>query len=271
MPIGIYKHKPLSEETKRKISESHKGKEKYWLKGKHRLEETKRKISESNKGKKHKPVLEETKKKISITLKKNLSWRGKPRSDETKLKISLKNKGKKLSEETKRKIILNHRRFQSEETKRKIKEKLIGHKVSEETKEKISKILKGKLSLNKNPAWLGGISFEPYDIRFNDEFKNIIRLRDNFCCFNCGISEQKHLILFGRKLSVHHINYNKKDTYLSNCITLCLKCNILANKNRGFWEKYYQDKLKDKYGYSYDKIKLKNFQIEKALGMKNLR
>lgn len=69
--------KHLSEEHRRKISESLKGTEGTW-KGKQRSEETKRKLSEVNKG-------------------KHLS-------DETKRKMSEAHKGKHLSEEHKRKL-----------------------------------------------------------------------------------------------------------------------------------------------------------------------
>ena len=83
---------PCSEETKRKISESNKGKI--------RSEETKRKISESKIGKKTGPRSEETKRKISKSLKGKKTG---PRSKETKRKISESNKGKIRSEEAKRK------------------------------------------------------------------------------------------------------------------------------------------------------------------------
>ena len=49
------KGKKFSEEHKKKLSEAHKGKS-TWNKGKHHSEETKRKISESNKGKHWKVV-----------------------------------------------------------------------------------------------------------------------------------------------------------------------------------------------------------------------
>lgn len=87
-----------TEEAKRKISES--------KKGRHHSEETKRKMSESLKGK-HRS--EEIKRKISEAKKgkycgeKN-HWYGKHRSEETKRKISESQKGKQLSEETKRKL-----------------------------------------------------------------------------------------------------------------------------------------------------------------------
>ncbi len=68
-----------SEETKRKLSQIHKGKP-TWIKGKHHSEETRRKIS--------------------------LGGRGPRRSKETRLRISLAKRGIPKSEETKRKLSL---------------------------------------------------------------------------------------------------------------------------------------------------------------------
>jgi hypothetical protein len=99
-----------SEETKRKISEVHKGKT--------HSEETKRKMSEALKGKPGTPRSEETKRKISE------SRRGKPgtpRSEETRIKMSEAHKGKTPSEETKRKISeVQKGKTLSEEHKRKM-------------------------------------------------------------------------------------------------------------------------------------------------------
>ena len=50
MPTGIYKHKPCSEETKRKIGKANRGKP-AWNKGGHLSEKWKKKIGEANKGK----------------------------------------------------------------------------------------------------------------------------------------------------------------------------------------------------------------------------
>ena len=90
-----------TEETRRKMSESHKGKNNYFY-GKTHTEETRKKISESHKGK---TLSEETKKKISE------SEKGKVVSEETKKKIGKSKKGenhpfygKTLSEETRKKM-----------------------------------------------------------------------------------------------------------------------------------------------------------------------
>lgn len=97
----------LSDETKRKISNTKKGSNP-WNKGKHMSEESKMKISESLKG--------------------NQRALGHTLSDESKKKMVEKLKGGK----------------QSEETKQKKSEKLKGKKRSDETKAKMSKSMKGK-------------------------------------------------------------------------------------------------------------------------------
>lgn len=76
-----------------------------WNKGKkgvfHHSEETKRKISKSEKGKKRYEMTDEIRKKMSESQKGKK--RGAP-SEETKRKISEAKKGKKISEETKKRV-----------------------------------------------------------------------------------------------------------------------------------------------------------------------
>ena len=119
--------------------------------------------------------------------------------------------------------------------------------MTEETKSKISLAN----SLENHPNWQGGKSFEPYTIDFNRKFKRSIKERDKYCCKLCKISEVDHLTLYKHKLCVHHINYNKKDSFFQNCITLCMRCNIHVNKNREIWTKRFQELLKKLYGYNY--------------------
>lgn len=78
--------------------------------------------------------------------------------------------------------------------------------------------------------WKGGISYEPYGIEFNKNYKAFIKLRDGQRCFICnGI----------KLLCVHHINYNKKDNCNFNLITLCNKCHSKTNNDRQLWEDYF--------------------------------
>lgn len=85
----------MSEETKKKIAESHKGKTP--LKGKHHSEETKKKMSEAHKGK---YFTEEHKKKIAEAMKGRIYFH----SQETRKKMSEAHKGKTNSEEAKKKM-----------------------------------------------------------------------------------------------------------------------------------------------------------------------
>jgi len=97
-----------SKETRRKISETSKGRnkgEKHHMWGKTHSEETRKKMSESLKGEKNpfwgKTHSEKSIKKISESKK---GEKLPPRSAEFRKKMSLINKGKKLSEETKQKL-----------------------------------------------------------------------------------------------------------------------------------------------------------------------
>lgn len=94
--------KPKSEETKKKLSESHKGKQPRL--GTHHSEETKKKISEKNKGKpptmKGKHHSEEAKRKMSASQKgiprpQRVGKKLKPLSEEHKRKLREANKGNK--------------------------------------------------------------------------------------------------------------------------------------------------------------------------------
>lgn len=121
-----------TEETKRKMSES--------LKGKQLSEEHKRKLSESKKGRQ---FSEEHKRKISEANK------GRQFSEETKRKLSEANKGRQLSEEHKRKISESCKGRQlSEETRRKLSESAKDKQFSEETRRKLSAAKKGENNPN---------------------------------------------------------------------------------------------------------------------------
>ena len=86
----------------------------------------------------------------------------------------------------------------------------------------------------KHPLWIGGKSFEPYGIMFNDELKNKIRQRDNYLCQECF---KKQL---NPSLCVHHIDYNKENNMEYNLISLCIKCHIKTNFDREHWRKHFQ-------------------------------
>jgi hypothetical protein len=95
----------------------------------------------------------------------------------------------------------------------------------------------GKLDVSgeKNPCWLGGISFEPYPLGWNKTFREQIRYRDGYKCQLCGKSE----IECNRKLAVHHIDYDKDNLNPKNLISLCISCHMKTNTNREYWKEYF--------------------------------
>lgn len=102
----------LSEEQKRKMSESNKGRV--------FSEEHKRKLSNAGKGR---ICSKETRKKLSEANKGQNNWLGKKHSEEAKNKISEAKKGVKLSEETKKKLsVIRTGRLLSEAIKQKIRQ-----------------------------------------------------------------------------------------------------------------------------------------------------
>ena len=150
-------HARHSEETRRKMSEAHKGRK---LSEEHRRklseahknpsEETRRKMSEGQKGRK---LSEETRRKISKANK------GKTRSEEHCRKLSEARKGKKhpfygkkhsvehrrkISEAQKGKKHHSYGKKHSVEHRRKLSEALKGRKLSEETRRKMSEAKKGR-------------------------------------------------------------------------------------------------------------------------------
>jgi len=168
----------FSEETKRKMSEANKGRNNPNF-GKPLSEETKIKISEARKGK---PLSEETKIKISEARK------GKPLSEEHRRKLSEAHKGKTRSEETKRKISEAHKGKKiSEASKIKLSEALKGKLLSEEHRRKMSEAHKGKILSDEtrkkiSEANKGKIYSEETRRKMSESNKN----RPLVTCIHCG-------------------------------------------------------------------------------------
>jgi len=94
--------------------------------------------------------------------------------------------------------------------------------------------------------WQGGLSVEPYCLIWADNiYKKAIKDRDSNMCQNPYCFK----IVYSRALSIHHIDYNKKNCHPSNLITLCIGCNSRANKDRDWHTEWYQTLMHNKYGY----------------------
>lgn len=123
---------------------------------------------------------------------------------------------------------------QSAETiKRKIASNT-GKKRSEETKQKLRIKKIGKL----NPSWAGGRSVEKYGEGWTTDLRDNIRKRDKYTCQECGM-RQDELVGMHKKLSVHHIDYNKHNLNPSNLITLCESCHAKTNFKRKDWIEHF--------------------------------
>ncbi|MCK9570396.1 NUMOD3 domain-containing DNA-binding protein [Candidatus Pacearchaeota archaeon] len=200
---------------------------------------------------------EETRKKLSA-LRKGMP--GHLPSPETKRKMSEAHKGHPVSEETKEKFRGENNHFygkhHTEDARRKISESRQGKRTGKdnpfygkhhppEILAKISEANKGEnnpwygtggpmkgRTLDKNPAWKGGISFEPYCPKFNNGFKEYVRDRFGHTCFLCNSSE------LSEKSHIHHIDYNKNSICKGRdwaFVPLCRSCHMKTNANRWHW------------------------------------
>lgn len=171
---------------------------------------------------------------------------GKTHSDEQKEKWSQERKGKPYEEFMDKETALQKRQKHSERMKQDNPTKQL------KTQQKL-KELHPDFSMEKNPNWKNGISFEPYGIEFNELLKSRIRKRDEYICQfpTCD------LIQNNRKHSIHHIDYNKQNNSEYNLITLCDKHHNRTNGNRSYWIQYFQQKINEIYGkeiYKFDSM-----------------
>lgn len=97
--------------------------------------------------------------------------------------------------------------------------------------------------------------------------------RDNWTCQECGMSQEKCIVMFNRGLSVHHKDENglnvpkeDKNNELENLITLCTRChNVLhrkINKRKIFGDLLDQDAS----DYRYPKVRELLLDKKKELG-----
>jgi hypothetical protein len=135
------------------------------------------------------------------------------------------------------------KRFEDPKEREIISEKLKNRVFTQEHKNNLSSSERGE----KNHEWKGGISFEPYCVKFTREFKERVRAFFGHTCAECGISEEAN----GKKLPVHHVTYNKKvccDGTVPLFVPLCNTCHSKTNHNRIFWEYWFTEMINRFYG-----------------------
>lgn len=84
----------------------------------------------------------------------------------------------------------------------------------------------------QNPNWRGGLSRLPYPWNFREISKRVIQ-RDHETC------QGPECRGIDRRLTTHHIDYNKGNCSPTNLITLCSSCNSRANFDRPMWAGVY--------------------------------
>lgn len=213
-------------------------------------DEAKLNMSKAQKGR---IITSEHKKKLSVVMtgrklcaehKKKLSEanKGYKQTDEHKRKISEASKGHKCTDATKRKISeANKGRTFSDVVKKRMSNGMKGRAISEETKKKMSESQRG----DKGPNWQGGISSGQYCTKFNNMIKEEIREKYGRACLICGKTEGEN----GRKLDVHHIDYNKEqgcEEHKWKLVPLCRSCHSkTSNGDREYYEGLIQNKLEE--------------------------
>ena len=165
-------------------------------------------------------------------IKDTTKMKGRHPKGEFKKGIIPWNKGKKfpqLKKTQKWKDAMSKMKGRKIDWGHKISKSLTGKHISEEAKKKMSIAKKGI----KSPNWRGGLSFEPYSVDWTKTLKRSIRERDKYTCKICGKEPS---------ISVHHIDYNKKNCNPINLITLCVNCHSKTNYNREKWLEYFNSK-----------------------------
>ena len=123
-------------------------------------------------------------------------------------------------------------------------EEIHGFERAKKMKAEKSKQMTGK-DPSTYPNWQGGISFEPYSLEFNNELREQIRKRDGYRCQICFRHQSELLTKTGRfrKLDIHHIDYDKKNSKSKNLISLCMNGNVKVNANKEYWIACFKEKI----------------------------
>lgn len=91
-----------------------------------------------------------------------------------------------------------------------------------------------------NGNWNGGTARLPYPVEFNDELREFVRNRFGRICMICFKKEN------GKRLNVHHIDYDKNNNKFDNLIPLHEECHTKTNpvgKSRKYWKNIFSEEI----------------------------
>lgn len=63
------------------------------------------------------------------------------------------------------------------------------------------------------------------------ELKELVRARDGYRCFLCGLTQKEHVAAYDFALHVHRLHPGRRYT-LAGCVTLCQPCHNTQPKSR---------------------------------------
>ena len=140
-------------------------------------------------------------------------------------------------------------KMKSEKTRKKMsdahsgeKSYMFGKHKSEKTRIKQSCTIQG-ITPEEFP---GFVRYGKYCSKFNEALKERIREKYGRKCLLCPTTEEKNFKETGKKLSIHHVDYNKKcgcDGNECRLVPLCSKCHPKTNGNRSRWEQLIMQKI----------------------------
>lgn len=112
--------------------------------------------------------------------------------------------------------------------------KSIYKELEEDFEKELEELKKSQKQKEKQLVGIIDLQSKEYSYKFTKTFKERIKKRDNNQCQFPGCKAKNDL-------TVHHIDYNKKNCQDKNCITLCRGHNSFVNKisERKEWEEYF--------------------------------
>lgn len=144
--------------------------------------------------------------------------------------------GKIISDETRLKQSKNNRRINKDklmcdEQKLKISKSHTGLHWTDETKIKLSCTLQG-IDIKD---FTGFLTDQKYCNLWTEKFRQAIRDHFHNKCYLCDVTKKDNQ---KRKLSVHHVNYNKNCLCQKTCefVPLCISCHTKTNFKRQYYE-----------------------------------
>ena len=177
------------------------------------------------------PVSEVTREKLRV------ANTGKKRSAEIRQQLSLSRLGQVHSEESIKRQVISLSKFYDDPENRERQSKIMKevNRLNPSIGQRMSERRKGAGSAFYIDGRCSGDNYS-YSEDFKERLKELVRDRDGRQCQLCFVDEKETK----KKLDVHHINYDRKNSELSNLISLCHPCHSKTNCNRDKWISLFQ-------------------------------